>query len=190
MNKHYISPQQLLEDSFQLGWQVYASGFRPNYVVGVWRGGTPVGIAVQELLQILDIESDHSAVRTSSYTGMTRLEQSVRVDGLEYLTGRLLATDKLLLVDDVHDTGLSVQQIVDDLTAACGENFPEVRIATPYYKPANNRSTLRPDYFLHETDDWLVFPHELEGLSLAEMQANKPELAPLMSQLAEKFKHN
>ena len=50
MKKLFIDSNQLLEDSFQLAWKVYESGFRPNYIVGVWRGGAPVGIAVQELL--------------------------------------------------------------------------------------------------------------------------------------------
>ena len=47
MSKRYIQAQQLLEDSYQLAWQVFESGYRPNYIVGVWRGGAPVGIAVQ-----------------------------------------------------------------------------------------------------------------------------------------------
>ena len=53
MEKLFISSNQLLEDSFKLAWKVYESGFRPNYIVGVWRGGAPVGIAVQELLHVL-----------------------------------------------------------------------------------------------------------------------------------------
>ena len=48
--KTYINAQSLLEDSFRLGMQILESGFRPSFIVGIWRGGTPVGIAVQELL--------------------------------------------------------------------------------------------------------------------------------------------
>ena len=48
--KIYISADDLLRDSFQLALQVIESGFRPNFIVAVWRGGTPVGIAVQELM--------------------------------------------------------------------------------------------------------------------------------------------
>ena len=48
MEKHFIQAKELLEDSFRLGWQVYESGYRPNYIIGVWRGGSPIGIAVQE----------------------------------------------------------------------------------------------------------------------------------------------
>ena len=49
MEKYFIGADQLLEDSFNLAWNIYESGYKPNYIVGVWRGGAPVGIAVQEL---------------------------------------------------------------------------------------------------------------------------------------------
>ena len=48
MDKLFIKSDVLLKDSFQLAWNVYESGFKPNYIIGVWRGGAPVGIAVQE----------------------------------------------------------------------------------------------------------------------------------------------
>lgn len=184
MKKHYISSQQLLEDSFTLAWQVFESGFAPDYIVALWRGGTPVGIAVHELLHILGIEADHLAVRTRSYTGIARRGHQVQVDGLDYITSRLAPGERLLLVDDVHDTGLSLQQVIDNLHRGTDAKNVDIRIATPYYKPGNNQTGRIPDYFLHQTDDWLVFPHELDGLTVAEMRANKPELAPLLEQLA------
>ncbi|HDY81607.1 MAG TPA: hypoxanthine phosphoribosyltransferase [Halieaceae bacterium] len=188
MNKHYITPQELLEDSFTLAWQVFESGYRPTYIVGVWRGGTPVGIAVHELLDILGVESDHTAIRTQSYTGIAQRQQRVQVDGMNYLTERVSHSDALLLVDDVHDTGLSLQQIILDLQQACGASTPEIRIATPWFKPTNNQTRHTPDYFVHQTSDWLVFPHELDGLKIDEMRANKPELAPLMDALEQQLK--
>lgn len=184
MNKRYITPQQLLTDAFALAWQVFDSGFRPTCIVGVWRGGTPVAIAVHELLQVLGVEADHTAIRTRSYTGIGQRDETVQVDGLDYLTRSLGRDDALLLVDDVYDSGLSLAQVCADLRLACGPDTPAIRIATPYFKPGNNRSGRDPDYFLHTTDDWLVFPHELEGLSPAELAANKPELAALLPQLA------
>ena len=63
--KKYITADELLLDSFKLGVDIYNSGFRPNFIVGVWRGGTPVGIAIQEILAYLGNESDHIAIRTS-----------------------------------------------------------------------------------------------------------------------------
>ena len=142
MKKYYIQAQQLLEDSFNLAWQVFESGYRPNYIVGVWRGGAPIGIAVQEFLDVLGIKSDHIAIRTSSYSGIGERSKNVKVHGLSYVIRQLESEDSLLIVDDVYDTGLSIQQTIDDLKQACKKNTPEIRIATPYFKPSNNKTCL------------------------------------------------
>ena len=185
MDKLYIRSEDLLKDSFQLAWNVYESGFKPNYIVGVWRGGAPIGIAVQEFLSVLGVKSDHVAIRTSYYTGIDAKKDSVQVYGLNYVIRKLESEDRLLIVDDVHDTGNSISQIITDLKKACKKNTPEIKIATPYYKPNKNESEYKPDYYSHETDQWLVFPHELEGLSLEEIQKNKPELQDLMDKIKE-----
>jgi hypoxanthine phosphoribosyltransferase len=184
MKKHYIKAQQLLDDSFKLAWQVYESGYRPNYIVGVWRGGAPIGIAVQEFLDVLGVESDHIAIRTSSYTGIGQRSKKVKVHGLSYIIRQLESEDSLLIVDDVHDTGLSIEQAIEDLTNACKKNTPEIRVATPYFKPKNNKTDSEPDYYIHETNEWLVFPHELHGLSADEIRQHKPELADLVEKMA------
>ena len=72
MDKIYISADELLSSSLKLGALIIKSGFRPDFIVGVWRGGTPVGIAVQELLDFCQIKTDHFAIRTSSYTGIAK----------------------------------------------------------------------------------------------------------------------
>ena len=66
---------------------------------------------------------------------------------------------------------------------ACKKNTPEIKIATPYFKPSKNQTDKRPDFYLHETDKWLVFPHEIDGLTIEEMEMNKPELKDLISKI-------
>mgnify|MGYP001431068981 FL=1 len=188
MEKLFISSDSLLEDSFSLAWNVYESGYRPNYIVGVWRGGAPVGIAVQEFLDVLGVSSDHIAIRTSYYSGINETKDKVQVYGLNYIIRKFEAEDSLLIVDDVYDTGLSVEQIIKDLEVACKKNTPEIRIATPFYKPSKNKSGRKPDFFLHETDKWLVFPHELQGLSEQEIKLNKPELKKLIGKITPHIK--
>ncbi|WP_438462944.1 phosphoribosyltransferase [Marinomonas sp. PE14-40] len=185
MDKVFISAQKLLEDSFELALKIYDSGFRPDYIVGVWRGGAPVGIAVQELLHVLGVESDHIAIRTSSYDAIGERNKNVKVHGLTYLIKRLEAEDSLLIVDDVHDSGLSIQQTIVDIQKACKKNTPEIRIATPYYKPKNNKSGRTPDFYVYETDEWLVFPHEFDGLSTDEIRENRPELTKIANRIDE-----
>ncbi len=101
--KKFIDAQELMEDSIRLGIQVLQSGFRPNFIVGVWRGGTPVGIVVQELLDFYGVKTDHIAIRTSSYSAVGKRESQVRVHGLSYLIKNINAEDTLLIVDDVYE---------------------------------------------------------------------------------------
>ena len=177
MDKLFIQADELLSDSFKLAWKVYESGYRPNYIIGVWRGGAPIGIAVQEFLDVLGVPSDHIAIRTSHYKGMGDRDSKVEVYGLNYIIKQVESEDSLLIVDDVHDTGISIQKIILDIQTACKKNTPEIKVATPYFKPNKNQTNRQPDFYLHETEKWLVFPHELEGLSIEEIIEFKPELA-------------
>ena len=172
--KTYISAQQLLDDSFELGLKIIESEFIPTLVVGVWRGGTPIAIAMQELLAYLGVTCDHIAIKTASYRGVAEREDTITVDGLDYLFKHCQADDRILLVDDVFDTGLSLAQVITELEAGFAGGLPEIRIATPYFKPANNQTQRTPDFYLHESSDWLVFPHELVGLEAREMLEHKP----------------
>jgi len=173
--KEFVSADSLLRDSLALGMQIVRSGFRPTFLVGVWRGGAPIGIAVQEVLEFHGIECDHLAIRTSSYTGINEQANEVRVHGIDYLVSRLTSEDHLLLIDDIFDSGRSLEAVLAELSRRCKRNMPaSVRIATVYFKPARNRTQLKPDFFVRATDDWLVFPHELKGLTREEILRNKP----------------
>ncbi|MEJ0038353.1 MAG: phosphoribosyltransferase family protein [Gammaproteobacteria bacterium] len=175
MEKVFISAESLLRDSLELGLQVVRSGYRPTFLVGVWRGGAPIGISVQEVLEYHGVECDHISIRTSSYAGLDQRAKTVRVHAIDYLVSRLSADDRLLLIDDVFDSGLSLQAVIEKLRERCRRNLPDnIRIATAYFKPTRNRSSLKPDYFVRSTDQWLVFPHEMQGLTREEILAHKP----------------
>jgi len=183
MDKLFIQSEELLKDSFNLAWQVYESGYRPNYIIGVWRGGAPIGIAVQEFLDVLGVPSDHIAIRTSHYKGIDERDSKVQVFGLNYIIKQVESEDSLLIVDDVHDTGISIQKIILDLQTACKKNTPKIKVATPYFKPKKNKIDRKPDFYIHETEKWLVFPHELDGLSVDEIIEFKPELSKLVEKI-------
>ena len=175
VEKIFISADQLLRDSMELARRVVASGMRPTFLVGMWRGGAPIGIAVQEVLEYHAIHADHIAIRTSYYSGIDVQHKTVRVHAVDYLVSRLEADDELLLVDDVFDSGRSLEAVIEELRRRCRRNLPEkIRIATVYYKPERRRSALTPDFFVHETSHWLVFPHEIQGLTREEILAHKP----------------
>ncbi len=175
--KTYIGAQQLLEDSFRLGAQVLDSGFRPSIIIALWRGGTPIGTAVQELLEYHGIETDHIAIRTSSYSGIDGRSSEIRIHGMSYLIKHVQHTDRLLIVDDVFDTGHTIKAVIDHLQTHARRNTPaDIRVAVPYYKPTRNQTDIVPDFYLYETEEWLKYPHSLEGLSKDEIAQNRPEL--------------
>ncbi len=173
--KIYLDANQLLELSFALANQIVESGFVPTHIVGIWRGGAPIGIAVQELLEYRGIQCDHIAIRTSSYSGIGQQKRVVKVYALGYLIDTLNAEDALLIVDDVFDTGKSVEAFINELNERCRRNTPStIKIATVFYKPSKNQTSLTPDYHMRSTEDWLIFPHEIDGLTDEEIRLNKP----------------
>ncbi|MFQ3249647.1 phosphoribosyltransferase [Glaciecola sp.] len=181
MSKNYISSQSLLEDSFRLASKVFNDGFRPDFIIGIWRGGAPIGIAVQEFFEYKNTPTDHIAVRTSSYYGINQQSKEIKVHGLHYLIENANAGDNLLIVDDVFDSGRSVEALIKQIEVLMRLNTPkDIRIATPWYKPQNNKTKIIPDYFVNESDEWLVFPHELAGLTKEEIIEGKTELSNIL----------
>ena len=180
MDKTVLSAQDLLEDSFKLGLRVLESGFKPTLIIAIWRGGTPVGMALQEIMAYCGVESDHIAIRTSSYVGVDE-RGSVAVHGLNYIIKKIRHDDRVLIVDDVFDTGNTIVAVIDELKKRARDNTPEdIRVAVPWFKPTRNETDIVPDYFEHETAEWLVFPHELDALTAEELRAARPEVAGIV----------
>ena len=189
MKKQFVQEEELLNDSYKLAVKIYQSGFRPDFIVGVWRGGSTVGIYVQECLQYLGVNTDHIAIRTS-YTGMDkyllRVDQpeTIRVHGLQYLFENLNHDDSLLIVDDVFSSGHNIEAIINRLESKTKRNMPsDIRVAVPFYKPTYKKTSRQPDYYLHTTDNWLVLPYELTGLSKQEIETHKPWVIPIVEQM-------
>ncbi|TVV43192.1 phosphoribosyltransferase [Thalassolituus sp. C2-1] len=180
MQKRFLDEETVIQDAFRLGVQIFESGFRPTFIVGLWRGGSSVGIYVQECLQTLGVKTDHIALRTSyrglpAYQSMVQSPEDIRVHGTQYLVENLNVDDGLLIVDDVFSTGYNISAVINRLQGKLKRNMPsQVKVATLWQRPAYNRVDFKPDFCLRETDDWLVFPYELKGLTEEEIAANKP----------------
>ena len=188
MKKTFVAANDLLLDSFRLAADIYRSGFRPDFLVGLWRGGSAVGIAVQEGLEHFGCSTDHIAIRTSyrgqvSYSQMVDSAESIRAHGLRYLHERVCEHHSMLIVDDAYSTGSSVNAVIEQLARKARRNLPhDIRIATVWYRPTEK--TIRPpDFHVHETRDWLVLPYELSGLSIDELRAGKPEIHRVVDRL-------
>ena len=194
MKKKYIREKVLIQDSFKLAIKIFNSKFKPDFLVGLWRGGSTVGIYVQECLQHLGVQTDHISIRTSyrgepDYQERIKKGREIRVHGLQYLLENLNNDQKLLIVDDVYGSGSSVNAVIKQLSERLKKNMPsDYKVAVPWYKPSQNTSGRVPDFYVHETDEWLVLPYELVGLDTNEIASNKPGVSEILSSI--KVNHN
>ena len=172
-DKQYLSADQLLVDSFRLAERVFSAiSANGDYCHLAGRGAHWYRSAgVSRVLRYPDIIS-----RFASYDAH-RQRLVIRVHGLNYLIKNVTAEDKLLIVDDVFDTGRTVDAVIERLTSLARLNTPaDIRVAVPYYKPSRREVDRVPEYFLEETDAWLMYPHSLEGLSVEEIREHRPAL--------------
>lgn len=170
-----IDPNDFLLDSFRLARRIWADDYRPDFIVALWRGGAPAGIAIQEFFRWKGHDPYHTAIRTQSLEGV-RHGNGFDIKGFEHVVEEVEAEHRLLLVDDFFDTGRTVYEVVRHLRRAARRNAPEVRVATVYFRPARRRFLVGPDYYLHEVDEPPVLPYRLTELSEADALSLSPEL--------------
>jgi len=80
--KLFVDANSLLIDSFSLAKKIYNSGFEPTCFLAIWRGGSPIAIAVHEFLRFKGIHPFHAVIKTESYAGMLQ-KPFVSVDGMD-----------------------------------------------------------------------------------------------------------
>ncbi|MEM6640260.1 MAG: phosphoribosyltransferase family protein [Pseudomonadota bacterium] len=186
-SRRIVQADELQLDAFRLARKIYDSGFRPDFLVGLWRGGSAVAIAVQEGLDYFGIKTDHISVRTSyagrdQYARMIGADAKIRVHGLPYLLQHLNSENALLIVDDVCGTGRSTLEVIDQLQTRLRRNMPhDVRVASVWHRPSA-RTVRPPEFFVNQTDEWLVLPYELTGLSREEIAASKEGMADVLEE--------
>lgn len=170
-----VGPNDFLLDSFRLARRIWEDGYRPDFLVALWRGGAPAGIVIQEFFRWKGHDPYHTAIRTQSLEGV-RYGDGFDVKGFEHVIDVVEAEHRLLLVDDIFETGRTVYEVIRHLRRAARRNAPEVRVATVYFCPGRRRFLVGPDYFLHEVDEPPVLPYRLTELSEADARAISPRL--------------
>jgi hypoxanthine phosphoribosyltransferase len=173
--KIYITADDLLLDSFRLARRILDSGWTPDALVALWRGGTPVGVAVHEFLAYHGIATRHMALKCASYSGIGSRSEP-RFEYADPALDSIQTGQRVLIVDDIFDSGCTADAVLRRLAGVRAD----VRIATVYWKPTHNTTARAPDYYVHTTDDWVVFPHEIVGLTPAEIMQKSPALSQLL----------
>ena len=171
MEKVFINPITFREDGFALGAQMLDDGFEADFLLILLRGGAEIGCFVDEYLGYFGVNTGLIFMRTSSYDDIDKTSGNVIISDVGDLIKDLKSTSKVAIIDDIFDTGLSIEAVLNFLQESLKENCPkDIRIATVDYKPTRNLTKRVPNYYVNAVKEWLVYPHELKGLTIDEIR--------------------
>ncbi len=182
IQKFYLSANEYLLDSCRLARQILDSGWRPDDLLALWRGGTPVAVMVHEFLYYHGLRPNHRPVKCQSYTDINARSSKVVFECAEDVFASMRPGEKVLVIDDVFDSGHTAAAVLEKLLPL----GVDVKLAMVYWKPNKNQTALRPDFYVRETDDWIVFPHEMQGLTPDEVKLKDPVIYDLLADTVKK----
>jgi len=161
--------EHIYELLLDLASQIRRVGFKPDIIVGVARGGWPPARIMSDLLENPEVAN----VKAEFYLGVAETKGEPVITQPVSVPVR---NKKVLIVDDVADTGKSLALVKEHLKE---QGAADVRIATIYYKPW---SIVIPDWFERKTSHWVIFPWERKEtvrriLGKCEKQGVSPEQA-------------
>ncbi len=175
-NKIYVSANDYLRDSWRLARQILDSGWEPEDLIALWRGGAPVGVSVHEFLFYHGLRPRHRVLKCQSYTGIREHVHQVSFENADAIFQSVVPGSRVLVIDDVLDTGNTARAVLERLAPLNAD----VRLATVYWKPNQNQTDIKPDFYVQLTDDWIVFPHEMDGLTPEEVRLKDPAIYDLL----------
>ena len=124
ISKQFITPRELDLKSCQLSKIIFDSGIRPTWIVALWRGMSYSWVThLQEFLDYNGIKTNHIAIRTSSYVGTTQ-SREIAIHGLHYIIEYANADDVVILVDDIFDSGRTIDAVMNTLKTKMRANTP------------------------------------------------------------------
>lgn len=174
---NFISADSFQLDIWKLAASIRDSGWKPDVLIGLWRGGATVAISVHEFLKVSGCPVEHIPLKCFSYTAIGKNEGEVKFAFADAVFNALKPGDKVLFVDDIFDTGKTAAAVKD----AVAKLGIDMKFAAVYWKPEKNLTTLKPDFYAKAIDSsWVCFPHEIEGLTPEEIREKNPALAGLL----------
>lgn len=135
--KIYVSPQQVYDSSFELASMILESGFRPNVMFAVMRGGAPTANIVNEVLEKAGIETKFAGTLTKAYESDNKInhERIVKIGGYTLNPKDIYKGSKILLVEDTHDSGFSLSALIADMIAKGNDiKREDIKVAVMDYK--------------------------------------------------------
>jgi uncharacterized protein len=199
MKKDFLPYDAVRNGALRLARQIHADGFVPDVIYVSLRGGAYIGNVISEYFKVVRKHERpvfYAAVVARSYTDI-RKQERVMVDGWTYDPEYLRNGDKILLVDDIFDSGRTINHLVQ-IVMEKGIPREDIKIAVYDYKILTylaDKMPIQPDYFcrkhvVHSPDEdvWIHYmSHELVGLTHEEIEENYVSQYPELRSLLDSF---
>lgn len=196
MHKEFVPYDTIRNNAMKLAYRIYRDGFIPDIIYVSLRGGAYMGNVISEYFKFIRGDEKpvfYAAVVARSYTDVSTHE-AVKIDGWTYSPDFLRGGDKVLLVDDVYDSGRTINYLAKVIMQR-GLSRDNIKVAVHDYKVRDyqpDTQPVHPDYWCRkiemkkpEDETWIHYmSHELVGLTADEAQkyylSADPELAEAM----------
>ncbi|MDH5401019.1 MAG: phosphoribosyltransferase [Candidatus Heimdallarchaeota archaeon] len=139
--------QDTFDKTFFLFEQIHQSGFIPDIIVGIARGGW----VPSRLLADFFFIKMTANIKIEAYEQIGKMDSTVKI--IQDINIDVKAK-KVLIVDDIADSGLSLELAINSLEE---KGCNEIKTVTLYYK---EQSKIIPDYYATKTNAWVIFPWE------------------------------
>jgi len=184
MNKEFLQFDTVRDNAIKLAHRIYCEGFIPDVIYVSLRGGAYIGNIISEYYKNVRKETRpvyYAAVVARSYTDVAKSDQ-VKVDGWTYSPDYLRVGDKVLLIDDIFDSGKTINYLAQVILDK-GIPRKDLKIAVHDYKYFTDKEVqlpIQPDYWcrkhdvsIHDDVYWIHYmSHELMGLTEKELEEN------------------
>ena len=196
MHKEFVPYDMIRNNAIKMAYRIYKDGFIPDIIYVSLRGGAYMGNVISEYFKFITDETKpvfYAAVVARSYTDVSTQEE-IKIDGWTYSPDLLKGGEKVLLVDDVYDSGRTVNYLTEELLRR-GLKRDSIKVVVHDYKVRHylpDTLPIHPDYFCRkievqtaEDETWIHYmSHELVGLTAVEAQEHyvdkDPDLAEAM----------
>lgn len=198
MDKKFIEFDEMRNNILKLVHKIHMDGFDPDVIYVSLRGGAYMGNIMSEYFKIVKKDSRpvlFAAVVARSYTDI-REQSKVMIDGWTYKPDYLRHGDKVLFVDDIFDTGRTLNHLVEVILDK-GIPREDIKVAVYDYKvfPKKEALTIQPDYYCvkhviedEDNNSWIHYmSHELVGLTKEEFEEHYEKKDPSLKDIKEIF---
>ncbi len=200
MIKEFLEYDTVRNNALKLANKIYKDGFIPDVIYCSLRGGAYMANIISEYFKIIaKVNKFHpvlyAGVVARSYSDVAQ-HTKVFIDGWTYPPENLRPGDKILLVDDIFDSGRTINCLVETLMNSRGMPREDIKVVVhdyKYFTYYKEQLPVQPDYYCRkfeinspEENRWIHYmSHELVGLSKKELEEyyfkDDPELIDVLS---------